>query len=180
VFFSGLTLPAPTLTIEPQGPLTTARGCKVFCRNCAFEMDLISDVCVRCGEPRGKGDAFCPFCAAPSPADGIECAVCGAPLRAMVTVEQRSRRTAALMGIFLGVFGFHNFYLGYIGKATAQLLMTCLSLVLLTVCLVYGLFITGLCFGLLLPVTWVWSLAEAVAILRGKADRDAFGNPLRE
>lgn len=124
-------------------------------------MDIMANVCVRCGEPRGNGDAFCPVCAAPSPSGDIECARCGEPLRPMVTVELKSRKAVGLMAIFLGIFGFHNFYLGFIGKATAQLLMTCFS------------------FGLLLPVTWIWSLVEGIRILRGKADRDAFGNPLK-
>jgi len=125
-------------------------------------MDLFANVCVRCGEPRNNGDAFCPVCAAPTPRGEAECARCGESLRPMVTVEQKSRKAAGWMAIFIGVFGFHNFYLGFIGKATAQLLMTCFSL------------------GLLLPVTWIWSLIEGIKIFRGKADRDAFGNPLRD
>lgn len=125
-------------------------------------MDIAADVCLRCGEPRGNGDAFCPLCAAPTPAVEVECLRCGTPLRPMVNVELKSKRTAGLMAIFVGVFGFHNFYLGFIGKATAQLLMTCWS------------------FGLLLPVTWIWALIEGIRILKGKADRDASGNPLKE
>ena len=36
---------------------------------------------------------------------------------------QKSKIAAGLLGIFLGSFGVHNFYLGYTGKAVAQLLL---------------------------------------------------------
>ena len=37
---------------------------------------------------------------------------------------QKSKLAAGLLGIFLGCFGVHNFYLGNTGKAVAQLLLT--------------------------------------------------------
>lgn len=40
---------------------------------------------------------------------------------------------AGLLGIFLGTLGVHNFYLGYTGKATAQLPITVLSCSILSV-----------------------------------------------
>lgn len=40
---------------------------------------------------------------------------------------QKSKMAAGLLGIFLGSFGVHNFYLGYTGKAVAQLLHTVLT-----------------------------------------------------
>ena len=46
-----------------------------------------------------------------------------------VTVDPnaKSKMAAGLLGIFLGSLGIHNFYLGYTGKAVAQLLITILS-----------------------------------------------------
>ena len=38
--------------------------------------------------------------------------------------SQKSKLAAGLLGIFLGCFGVHNFYLGNTGKAVAQLLLT--------------------------------------------------------
>ena len=59
----------------------------------------------------------------------------------------KSKVAAGLFGIFLGAFGVHNFYLGYVGKALAQLLITVLS------------------FGILSGVSAVWGLIEGILIL---------------
>ena len=69
---------------------------------------------------------------------------------------------AGLLGIFLGCFGVHNFYLGYTGKAVAQLLITVLSC------------------GLLWIVSAIWGLVEGIMILSGSITVDAEGNPLGE
>ena len=74
--------------------------------------------------------------------------------------QQKNKIVAGILGIFLGTFGIHNFYLGYTGKGIAQLLMTILS------------------FGLLSPVTWLWSLIEAILILTDSNYLDARGIPL--
>ena len=68
--------------------------------------------------------------------------------------------TAGLLGIFLGAFGVHNFYLGYKGKAIAQLLITLLS-----------------CF-MLSEVSAIWGLIEGIMLLSGSINTDADGNPL--
>jgi len=69
---------------------------------------------------------------------------------------------AGLLGIFLGAFGVHNFYLGYTGKAVAQLLITILSL------------------GFLAVVSSIWGLIEGVMILTGSIKTDAKGVPLSD
>lgn len=74
--------------------------------------------------------------------------------------EKKSKIGAGLLGIFLGGFGVHNFYLGYKDKAIAQLLITCLS------------------FGLLYFISSTWGLIEGILILVGTIDKDANGNPL--
>lgn len=62
---------------------------------------------------------------------------------------RRSRRFAGLLGLFLGTLGVHNFYLGYTGKAVAQLLLTLIGWIILI-----GPIISG-----------IWALIEAVLIL---------------
>jgi TM2 domain-containing membrane protein YozV len=42
--------------------------------------------------------------------------------------QQKDRIAYILLGIFLGVFGVHNFYAGYTGRAVAQLLISVLTL----------------------------------------------------
>lgn len=81
----------------------------------------------------------------------------------------RQKIVAGVLGIFLGVLGVHNFYLGYTGKAVAQLLLTCLGWVL---------------FGLGPVAAGIWSLIEAILILCSDYGspwhRDAKGVELRD
>lgn len=62
---------------------------------------------------------------------------------------QKSKIVAGLLGLFLGGLGVHNFYLGYTGKAVAQLLLTLIGWVILI-----GPIISG-----------IWALIESVLIL---------------
>lgn len=65
-------------------------------------------------------------------------------------VQQKSKLAAGLFGIFLGALGVHNFYLGFTGKAVAQLLLTLIGWIL---------------FGLGLVVAWIWGFVEGILIL---------------
>jgi TM2 domain-containing membrane protein YozV len=76
--------------------------------------------------------------------------------------QAKSKIAAGLFGIFLGAFGVHNFYLGYTGKAVAQLLLTVLS-----------------CF-FLSPISGIWGLIEGILILCDNINTDADGRPLRQ
>ena len=70
--------------------------------------------------------------------------------------DTKSRRIAGLLGIFLGAFGVHNFYLGNSGRGFIQLILTIIT------CLTGGL----------------WGITEGVLILLGYINEDANGNPL--
>ena len=72
-------------------------------------------------------------------------------------VSTRSKVAAGVLGILLGAFGVHNFYLGFYGKAVAQLLITVLSC------------------GILGVVSGVWGLIEGIMILTGSMNTDADG-----
>ena len=76
--------------------------------------------------------------------------------------QAKSKVAAGLLGIFLGSLGVHNFYLGYTGKAIAQLLITILSC------------------GFLAVVSSVWGLVEGILILTGSINTDANGVPLKD
>ena len=59
----------------------------------------------------------------------------------------------------------HNFYLGYTGKAVAQLLLS-----------IIGVFACGI--G---PIAaWIWGLVEGIQILTGNIRTDASGRPLND
>ena len=71
--------------------------------------------------------------------------------------DQKSKLAAGLLGIFLGCFGAHNFYLGYTGKAVAQLLITLLSL------------------GFLAVIPAIWALIEGILILSAQPGAQPWG-----
>ena len=79
----------------------------------------------------------------------------GSTRRASVSSEQsdKSKLVAGLLGLFLGVYGVHRFYLGYPGIGIAML------------------FTLGGC--------GIWSLIDSILILSG-AVRDPYGRPLRD
>lgn len=70
----------------------------------------------------------------------------------------KSKMAAGLLGIFLGAWGIHNFYLGFTKKAIIQIVVT------LVTCGIGG----------------IWGFIEGILILCGKIDADADGNPLQD
>lgn len=69
----------------------------------------------------------------------------------------KSKMAAGLLGIFLGSLGVHNFYLGYTGKAVAQLLLTLVGWILV---------------GLGPIAAAIWGLVEGILILSSQ-----YGSP---
>ena len=82
----------------------------------------------------------------------------------------KSKMAAGLLGIFLGQFGVHNFYLGYTGKAVAQLLLTIFGYIL-------AIFIIGI---FMVAAAGIWGLVEGIMILSGSINTDANGVPLKD
>lgn len=109
-----------------------------FCQNCGSELNENQDICLKCGVKIKKENT--------NNADP----------------NAKSKMAAGLLGIFLGAFGVHNFYLGYTGKAVAQLLITVLSC------------------GFLSFASAIWGLIEGIMILSGSINTDANGNELRD
>jgi TM2 domain-containing membrane protein YozV/ribosomal protein L40E len=137
----------------------------MFCRNCGNQVDPNAAVCIKCGYQNGAGQNFCPNCGAESAPGAYACIRCGIALPATYACygpEQKSRLAAGLLGILLGTLGIHNFYLGYTGKAVAQLLITVLTL------------------GIGSVITGIWGLIEGIMILTGSIAVDGKGVPLKE
>ena len=105
-----------------------------FCPNCGNEITEGADICLKCGKAVKKEGANNP--------------------------GGKSKIAAGLLGIFLGSFGVHNFYLGYTGKAVAQLLITILTC------------------GFGAVISSIWGLIEGILILTGSINTDADGNEL--
>lgn len=88
------------------------------------------------------------------------------------SAELKSKMAAGLLGIFLGQFGVHNFYLGYTSKAIIQVSVSAVGY-LLSIC-TFGL-------SCLAPLgISVWGLIEGIMILAGSIDKDGKGNPLKD
>lgn len=104
-----------------------------FCENCGSEIKEGADICLNCGKSVKKSNT---------------------------NGNAKSKVAAGLLGIFLGSFGVHNFYLGYTGKAIAQLLITILTC------------------GLGAIISSIWGLIEGILILTGSINKDANGNEL--
>ena len=133
----------------------------MFCRNCGKELNPGAAVCTQCGVPVGAGKNFCYNCGEPCAQEAIFCTKCGVAFAAPVAEKStKSRMAAGLLGIFLGSIGVHNFYLGYTGKAVAQLLITLLTCGLGTV------------------ATRIWGLVEGIMLLTNKNSTDATGKVL--
>ena len=79
----------------------------------------------------------------------------------------KSKLAAGLLGIFLGCFGVHRFYLGFQNIAIAQLAVGVIGLVLFP--FTCGLIYLGAC---------VWGLVDGIMILTGSISTDAQGRPL--
>ncbi len=136
----------------------------MYCKNCGNEMDDKAAICVKCGCATGTGTSYCPNCGQPTVAGAAACTNCGIGLTPAATGNAKSKLAAGLLGIFLGSLGIHNFYLGFKGKAIAQLLITVLTC------------------GAGSVVSGIWGLIEGILILAGnqKYRVDAKGIPLTD
>ena len=103
-----------------------------FCSNCGAELNEEQEICLKCGVRVKNSNTK------------------------NTDPNAKSKMAAGLLGIFLGGWGIHNFYLGYTGKGIAQIFVT--------------LFTCG--FGAL------WGFIEGIMILTGSINTDAEGNPL--
>ncbi|MCM1065747.1 MAG: NINE protein [Eubacterium sp.] len=142
-----------------------------FCKNCG-EVYPAEDavMCAKCGVSKGRGSRYCHVCGRLLDPGQTICMNCGAAHRAAGGSGAKSRQVAGMLGIFLGGFGVHNFYLGYTTKAVTQLM-----------CIVAGWLAS--CFGvgvLVVLVMIIWGIVEGIMILSGRIDTDGQGDPLRD
>jgi TM2 domain-containing protein len=144
----------------------------MFCRNCARDVPIQAVMCVGCGSPPRTGNRFCWSCGCETAPTSVACVRCGVSLAAppvpgtAFLEGQKSRIAAGLLGIFLGGFGIHRFYLGFVGIGLTQLLLS--TVVAIATC------------GLSYAVAHAWGFVEGILLLVGAMNRDAHGTALRE
>lgn len=133
----------------------------MYCRNCGNVVADQAVLCPKCGVPPLNGRNLCWSCGQPTNPLAEICVKCGVRLTPnysyVATGECKSKLAAGLLGIFLGGFGIHRFYLGYVGIGIVQIIVTLIT---------FG-------FGAL------WGFIEGILILAGGMDKDAQGRPLR-
>ncbi len=137
----------------------------MFCKNCGAEIDPQAAVCVKCGFQNGTGSNYCSNCGTQVVPGANVCMNCGHFVNQAPKYDpsiQKSKLAAGILGILVGAFGVHNFYLGFTGKAVAQLLISVLTC------------------GVGAAVSGVWGLIEGILILTGSIDKDAKGIPLKD
>ena len=108
--------------------------------------------CPKCGMQVEETQTFCPGCGAQL--NGAANSVSTGP----VNPEAKSKMAAGLLGLFLGAWGVHNFYLGNTSRGVIQIVVTILT------CGFGGL----------------WGFIEGIMILAGSINTDANGVPLQD
>lgn len=139
----------------------------MFCKYCGKEIEDGKEVCAECASKETKVEKSKEEVVVEAPKAENNNTNTNVNTNTVNTnsnqvANQKSKIAAGLFGIFLGSFGVHNFYLGFTGKAVAQLLITILSC------------------GCLSPISAIWGLIEGILILAGDTSKDAYGNDLKE
>ena len=107
---------------------------------------------------------FCPNCGTQNEDTAMTCSSCGvqfvqqaAPApTAAPAAGGKQKIVAGLLGLLLGAWGIHNFYLGNTSRGIIQIIVTIVT------CGMGGL----------------WGIIEGIMILCGSINTDANGNPL--
>ena len=107
----------------------------------------MENFCSHCGSELANYTNFCPNCG--KQINNIE-------------NNAKSKIIAVILALVFGVLGVHNFYLGYFGKAIAQLMLTVLSC------------------GLFSVISGIWAFIEALMILSGSITTDGLGVRLKD
>ncbi|MCL2370536.1 MAG: NINE protein [Firmicutes bacterium] len=155
----------------------------MFCRNCGKELG--GQFCAGCGTVAGS-----------LPNEQVNQANYMAGQGYMAQPKGKSKVAAGLLALLLG-YGIHNFYLGYIGKAVAQLMLyigVFITVMVGTVFMIVGsihleiynefsaMFVAGIALmgiGVVLSLAvGIWGFIEGIMILCGAIKVDGKGRPL--
>ncbi len=112
--------------------------------------------CTSCGTQVEEGLKFCPNCG--NSLDGRVPTNGGNTSGSIGNSEAKSKIVAGLLGVFLGGWGIHNFYLGFNNKAIIQIIVTIVTC----------------------GIGALWGFIEGILILVGNINVDANGNPLQD
>ena len=139
----------------------------MFCKSCGSNINDDAAFCPNCGTPQTSATVYCTHCGNAITPGSNFCTKCGAVLPftgnvnnnlPTVAYSPKSKLTAGLLGIFLGGFGVHSFYIGNTGIGLVQILVT------LCTC----------------GIGSIWGFVEGIAILASKEPRDYKGRIMKD
>ena len=119
-----------------------------YCTSCGSQMEEISKFCQKCGSPQDDNELV-------NSGNSKSTNVTGSVNNG---TGSRSKIAAGLLGVFLGGWGIHNFYLGYTTKGVIQIVVTIITC----------------------GIGAIWGFIEGILILVGSINTDADGNPLTD
>lgn len=114
--------------------------------------------CVNCGAQMEDNQEFCASCGTKQSGSFQQNNTNQQGTVANTNPEAKSKIAAGLLGIFLGGWGIHSFYLGDTKKGVIQIIVT------LVTC----------------GIGALWGFIEGILILVGSIDKDANGVPLKD
>ena len=120
--------------------------------------------CKQCGKPIDDGQELCEDCSKTINENPINETSTSESVNSenvnntSSSTVGKSRLLAGLLGIFLGGWGIHNFYLGFTGKGIAQIIVTIVTC----------------------GIGSLWGFVEGILILTGSINTDAQGIPLKD
>ncbi len=101
----------------------------MFCKNCGQEMNDNQAICLNCGVKVGEGNAFCANCGKEIAADAAVCLNCGVAVKkAGGNLGGQDKIVMALICLFLGGIGIHNFMMGETKKGVLKIVLSVLCM----------------------------------------------------
>ena len=94
----------------------------MHCRNCGKQIDDKAAICIHCGVPPKASTGFCFNCGSATTANQAICMSCGVALATRGT-GQKTKSTALLLALLIGVLGAHKFYMGSWGWGIVQIVL---------------------------------------------------------
>lgn len=139
----------------------------MYCRNCGNEVDANAKICVKCGSELFTGKKYCKNCGSDTDPNATFCTKCGFDLndKEKISNGEKTKLAAGLLGIFLGTFGIHNFYLGYTNRGVIQLVLGIMGVI---TC------------GITSIISGIWGFVEGIMIFTGSISKDGKGGAIKE
>ena len=104
----------------------------MFCKNCGESLNDNQAICLKCGVEVGKGTSYCANCGGVVNENAAVCLSCGCKIEnktekksdASDALNGQDKITVALVCLFLGSLGIHNFIMGETKKGIVKIVLS--------------------------------------------------------